>query len=442
MRERFEQYIRRHDLVGHEDRILLAVSGGVDSMVMLHLFIKCRYPVGVAHVNFGLRGKDSDQDESFVRDYCKKHDVPFFSRRFDTKNYAESQKLSLQMAARELRYNWFNDLLQKGDYHWLATAHHLNDNVETILLRLANGSGLDQLTGIPRKNDRIVRPLLFASRDEIVAFARAENIVWREDASNLTTHYQRNFVRHELIPKLREINPSLESAIAHSLEKLEGASELMRRGLEQLRDSMTRMEGRSLVIDRNLLLLLKNPGYVLFEWLRSYGFEFERCRQLAAAAADAQTGTKFLSTTHVAVIDRDNIIVAPRDHDEYHDVLVEEWQDKAALGPWVMHFHAIKGKEVSTDPGTATVDFSVVRFPLLWRKWKPGDSFVPLGMKKSKKLSDFLVDEQVPLTEKNRITVVLSGTEIVWVAGRRIDERYKVTPRTHTVLTMRLEPHK
>ncbi len=439
MRERFEAYIRQHDLVSPGDRLLLAVSGGLDSMVMLHLFLAAGYTVGVAHGNFGLRGKESEGDEAFVKDYCSRHGIPFFGKRFETKNYAETHKISMQMAARDLRYAWFNDLLLEGNYHWLATAHHLNDNVETVLLRWSNGSGLDQLTGIPRKNDRIVRPLLFASREDIATFARESGVVWREDASNLATHYQRNFIRHEVIPKLKEINPSLESTFGLSLEKLEGAAELMRRGLEQLRDSMTRLEGRNLVIDRNLLLLLHHPGYVLFEWLRGYGFEYERCKQLAVAAAGGQTGARFLSVSHVAAVDRDNILVSARDREEYHDVLVEEWQDKAALGPWVMRFHAGEAGAISKEAEVATVDYSAVKFPLLWRRWKPGDSFVPLGMTRTKKLSDFLVDEQVPLTEKNKVTVVLSGDEVVWVAGHRVDNRYRVTDKTRTVLTMRLE---
>lgn len=441
MLEAFQQYIREHDLLGNTDRVLLAVSGGLDSMVMLHLFREAGYTVGVAHGNFGLRGGESEGDEAFVGSYCRKHELPFYSKRFDTKNYAESHKLSVQMAARELRYTWFNELLLEGHYHWLATAHHLNDNVETVLLRWSHGSGLDQLTGIPRKNDRIIRPLLFASREEIATFARAAGISWREDSSNLATNYQRNFMRHEVIPRIKEINPSLEATFALSLEKLEGATELMRRGLEQLRDSMTRLEGRNLVVDKHLLLLLQHPGYILYAWLRDYGFEYERCKQMAAAA-QGQSGARFLSVSHTAVVDRDTILISPRDREAYHDVLVEDWQDKAALGPWVMHFRQEKGSEISRDPAVATVDYSKVKFPLLWRKWKPGDSFVPLGMKGAKKISDFLIDEQVPLTEKGRVTVVLSGEDIVWVAGYRIADRYKVTGQTRRVLSMRLEAHK
>lgn len=411
-------------------------------MVLLHLFREAGYTVGVAHGNFGLRGNESDGDEAFVSGYCAKHGVPFFSRRFDTKNYAERHGVSLQMAARELRYRWFDELMVEGHYHWLATAHHLNDNVETVLLRWSHGSGLDQLTGIPRKNERAIRPLLFASREMILAYAREAGVTWREDSTNMATNYQRNFIRHEVVPKLKEINPSLENTFQLTLEKLDGALELMRRGLEQLKDSITRQEGKNFLIDKSLMLLLRHPEFVCYEWLKGIGFDFDRCRQLVASAASGEVGGRFFSITHVAVVDREHIIISPRNTEEFHDVLVEEWQDKAALGPWVMHFHIEPGNRISAAADQATIDCSKVKFPLLWRRWKPGDSFRPLGMAKTKKVSDFLVDEQVPLTEKERVTVITSGPDIIWLAGYRVDDRYKVTKDTRTVLSMKLQPHK
>lgn len=436
MVSRFKDYIVQHDLVGAKDRVLLAVSGGLDSMVMLHLFHQTGYTVGVAHGNFGLRGNESDGDEAFVRKFCVDHGIPFFSQRFHTKNYAETRKVSVQMAARELRYEWFNQLLEKEKYHWLATAHHLNDNVETVLLRFTNGAGLDQLTGIPRRNEKIIRPMLFASRADMEAFARESKIVWREDASNLSAHYQRNFIRHEVIPRLKEINPSLEQTFALTLEKLDGAAEQMHRGLGQLRDTITHMEGRDLYVDKNLLILLRNPTFVCYEWLRPLGFDFERCKQLVAAIP-SQPGARFFSETHVAVVDRESIIISPRE-ETFHEVLLEEGQDKAALGPWLLNLRPEKGRTISDDPMCATVDFAKVRFPLLWRLWKAGDSFVPLGMTKKKKISDFLVDEHVSMTDKGRVTVLASGEDIIWVAGYRLDDRFKVSKETSMVLVVRL----
>lgn len=442
MLSQFKDYIQRHDLAGPGDRVLLAVSGGVDSMVMLHLFREAGFTLGVAHGNFHLRGEESDGDEAFVSEYCAGHGVPFFSKRFETKNYAERHGISIQMAARELRYRWFDELIEDGRYHWLATAHHLNDNVETVLLRLSHGSGLDQLAGIPRKNDRIIRPLLFATRENIVNYARETGIAWREDSSNLATHYQRNFIRHEVIPRLKEINPSLEQTVELSMEKLEGAAALMHRSLEQLRDSMVNQTGKRFQIDKNLLLLLPQAAFVCYEWLKGLGFEFDRCKQMIASAKSGEIGARFFSLSHVAVVDRELIIVSPRNTDEYHDVLVEEWQDKVALGPWIMHFRIEQGNQISEALDLATVDSTKIKFPLLWRRWKAGDRFMPLGMNQAKKISDFLVDEQVPLTDKERVTVVLSGEDIVWVAGYRIDERFKVTAKTQAVLSMRLAHHK
>ena len=318
----------------------------------------------------------------------------------------------------------------------MATAHHLNDNLETVLMRLSNGAGLDQLTGIPRKNERIVRPLLFASREEIHAFAKESKLDWHEDSSNMATHYQRNFIRHAVIPKLREINPSLETTFSLTLEKLDGASELMHRGLEQLRDAMTRTEGKDFLIDKALLVLLKHPAFVCHEWLKDFGFDFDRCKQLVNSLS-AQPGARFLSTTHVAFIDRENIIVSPNEED-FQEVFVEEGQDKVALGPWVLRFFVENGSAISTDPYRVTLDFARVRFPLLWRRWKAGDSFIPLGMSRKKKVSDFLVDEHISMPDKGRVTVLVSGDDIIWIAGHRIDDRYKISKETSKVLVIQL----
>lgn len=436
MLTQFKDYIATHDLVAAHDKVLLAISGGLDSMVMLDLFREAGYEVGAAHANFGLRGKESDEDESFIKVYCAKHSIPFYSKGFSTKKYAEEKGISIQMAARDLRYAWFNQLLESEKYHWLATAHHLSDNLETVLLRWCSGAGLDQLTGIPRKNDRVVRPLLFAGREAISAYAKTKKISWREDASNNTSHYQRNFIRHQVIPKLKEINPSLEETFSGSLDKLDGALEQMQRGLGQLKDSIARSDGRNFLIDKGLLQLLRNPVFVCYEWLRPLGFDLDRCKQLVAALS-SQSGARFLSSTHEAVVDREHIIVAPLD-EAFQGILVEEGQDKVALGPWILTLHKERGQGISKDPFCATVDASRVRFPLLWRKWKSGDHFVPLGMKQQKKISDFLIDERVPMNEKTKVTVIESGGKIIWAAGYRVDDRFKVTKETDQVLVMQL----
>ena len=432
----FKNFISRQDLFDPTDRILLAVSGGLDSMVMLNLFQEAGYRMGVAHCNFQLRGDASDEDEEFVRQYCGRFKIEFFSQRFSTKNYAEEAHLSIQMAAREQRYTWFGEVMEEKKYHWLATAHHLDDNLETVLLRWTKGAGLDQLTGIPRKNGKVIRPLLFATREVILNYANEHKIAWREDESNATDDYQRNFIRHQIIPRLKEINPSLEVAFGNSLDKMKGAHELMERGLGQLKDTITKTEGQRFMIDKTLLMLLHHPAFVCYEWLRPLGFEWDRCFQLVSAL-DASPGKQFLSTTHQAVIDREFIIVTPR-QEWSHEILIEEGQGKAVLGPWLLTIQSVTGNKIEGGENLGTVDGALIRFPLLWRKWRTGDAFSPLGLGHRKKLSDFLIDEKVPLTQKHSVTVVESAGVIVWVVGFRVDDRFKVTSRTTSVIRMQL----
>ena len=430
----FKDFVARHDLFDPEDRILLAVSAGLDSMVMLDLFREANYKVVVAHCNFQLRGEESDKDESFVEHYCNRSVIKFFIHRFDTKNYAEETGLSIQMAARELRYAWLYQLLEMEKYHWLATAHQLNDNLETILSRWTKGAGLDQLLGIPLKNEKVIRPMLFATREEITKYAVSRKILWREDSSNETDDYQRNFIRHQIVPRLKEINPSLESTFFNSLEKMNGAFELMQRGLGQLKDSITQIKGNQFLIDKNLLLLLKNPGFVCYEWLRPFGFEWDRCLQLVASLT-SQPGKLFYSSTHEAVIDREFIIVSPR-NELMGEILIEEGQDKAALGPWTLTIKMTSANIISSEELLGTFDYSRIKFPMIWRKWKKGDAFFPLGLGHRKKVSDFLIDQKVPMTEKSTVTILESGGEVVWVVGHRVDDRFKVTPHTKSVLQM------
>ncbi|MBY0435190.1 MAG: tRNA lysidine(34) synthetase TilS, partial [Cyclobacteriaceae bacterium] len=412
-------------------------SGGLDSMVMAHLFKEAGYSVGIAHCNFQLRGSESDEDELFVKNHCAVANIPFFSKRFDTNNYAEANQLSTQMAARELRYAWFSEILESKKYHWLATAHHLNDNLETVMLAWTKGTDLHHLTGIPVQNEKVIRPLLFATRDEIVQYAHGNNVSWREDSSNASSDYQRNFIRHEVVPKLKQINPSLEETFSTSLEKLKGASEQMQRGLGQLRDSIVQTEGRNLIIDKNLLLLLKHPAFFCFELLHPLGFEWQRCVQMVEAI-HGQPGKKFLSSSHEAVVDRDHILVVPRGAEWNDEVLIEEGQDQAAIGPWQLSISRLTGKTISEESNVATLDLAKLKFPLLWRKWRPGDSFVPLGSRHHKKISDLLVDEKVPMTDKAHVTLLLSGREVAWVVGHRVAEPFKVSGSTKAVLCLRL----
>jgi tRNA(Ile)-lysidine synthase len=404
----------------------LAVSGGMDSMVMLQLFRQSGYQVSLAHCNFQLRGGDSDEDEKFIRGKCAQWNIAFYSNRFDTNYYANENGFSTQMAARELRYNWFNELLQKEGFDYLATAHHLNDSIETILLNLTKGTSIEGLMGIPAQNKKIIRPLLFATREEIENYAAQEGITWREDKSNQSNDYQRNFIRHQVMPKLKEINPSLEKTFQETIYKLQGAAKIMTSAVEEWKLKHMKTEGDKIFLDK------KGVGgastLMLWEVVKPYGFNFDQCEDIIKAL-DGQSGKRFLSTAHELIVDRTQLVLFAQAM-ALEEALIQQGQGTATLGKWSM---TIKSQEKSTllaDPLVATLDESRLHFPLVWRKWKAGDYFYPLGMKGKKKVSDFLIDEKVSLAEKESVTVLESAGEIAWVTGRRIDERFKVSAGT------------
>lgn len=434
--EQFLNHIARHKLCTLSDSVLLAVSGGIDSMSMLHLFKEAGYRIGVAHCNFQLRGEASNQDEALVVEECKRLAVPFFIKRFDTEAYSRQQGISIQMAARDLRYMWFDDLVKEQGYNFLATGHHFDDSIETILLNLTKGTSIEGFAGIPVKNRNIIRPLLFATRAQVANYAAGKGIKWREDESNLTDDYQRNFIRHNIIPKLKELNPSLESTWQHGLEKIEGDLELLRLGfndwkLESVQESKDRV-----VISKKSLGNYYAAASVLWRYIKSYGFNFEQAREIIQVI-NGQSGKRFLSPTHILVVDRDELIVTPHSN-EWNAARIESGDREVPLGPWRMFFSTGESPTTGADKMEAALDADSLKFPLTWRKWKKGDAFRPLGMKHKKKLSDFLVDNKISIADKNITTVLESDGEIAYVVGWRIDDRFKIRESTKRVLNIRV----
>jgi len=436
MLNRFIKYIEQDNLFNSKDKILLAVSGGVDSMVMLYLFHVAGFKIGVAHANFNLRGVESIDDEMFVRDVCRNYNINFYSKSFDAVAKTKSEGISIQMVARELRYAWFYELLEKEKYQYVATAHHINDNIETVLMNWAKGGGFDQLSGIQLKNNVVIRPLLYFTRFEIQNYAIKKNIKWREDSSNDLVSYQRNFVRHKIVPPLKEINPNLEKAFMVSVEKMKGSTELMKVGLQKIKNEITVSKGTQLFIDKKLLLLQPNAVFVCFELLRSFGFGWDNCQQLVSALG-GQSGKRFFSKTHQSVIDRKHIIVSPLTEFS-KEVFIEEGQNKAIMGSQILKFSTVKTLNYSGDANEAFLDFDKIKFPLCWRKWQFGDYFFPLGMSHKKKISDFLIDKKLSLINKDSITVLMSNQKIVWVVGLRVDDNYKITSKTKRVLSVKV----
>ncbi len=442
MKQAFLNHIAQKKLFGSKEKILLAVSGGMDSMVMLSLFRECSIDFSVAHANFQLRGDESEGDEKFAKTYCQELSVPFFSKKFETKEYAARHHLSIQMAARELRYTWFDELLSEHHFDFVVTAHHANDSIETTLLNLTRGAGLEGLDGITSKNEKVIRPLLFATRGQIENYAKENKILWREDRSNATDDYPRNFIRHHVVPKLKELNPSLENSLRESTEKISGAVELMALGIKHWREKFETKKDEQILFDKKGLEQFDHAENVLWNLIKGYGFNFDQCGQ-AAKAFYGQAGKKFFSEKFELIVDREHLIICPRPaRREFYVgegvILIQKNQTEARLGNLILEIEEGEKTELKNNPSVAQLDAAKLQFPLRWRKWKPGDYFYPLGMVNKKKLSDFFIDQKISLADKKNITILESGNEIVWVVGLRIDERYKIALDTKSTVLCRL----
>jgi tRNA(Ile)-lysidine synthase len=439
MLERFLQFVNDKKLITATKPVLLAVSGGVDSVVMCRLFKEAGIHFGIAHCNFGLRGEESEGDERFVRGLAEQHNAPFHVMHFDTEQVAESEGISVQMAARRLRYEWFEEIRFANNYTAIATAHHLNDDVETFFINLVRGTGLAGLKGIPPRQGNIIRPLLFALREEVEAFARDKGMEWREDSSNLSDKYLRNKIRQSIIPSFKEISPSFESTIAADIRKLKDAFMIVEQHIEDKRKQLMKEQGSDVLLDIDGLKQLEPLGIYLYELLKPYSFKEPVINEIADSL-DALPGKKFYSSTHRLLKDRTHFIVSPLSHSIENEVLINEDQQQVN-GAVSMEF-SVAGREnittLVTAPNIAYLDKSRLQFPLVLRKWKQGDAFCPLGMKTKKKLSDFFIDNKFSLVEKERVWVLVSGGEIAWIAGHRIDDRFRITAATTEVLICKL----
>lgn len=404
-------------------------------MVMLNLFHQAGYSIAVVHCNFQLRGEESDLDEAFVIGRCEHLQIPCYVKRFDTNNYAWENSLSIQIAARDLRYAWFDEILTQHEFNKVATAHHLNDSFETVLLNLCRGTGIEGLAGIPLQNRSTIRPMLFATRAEIEDHAKAEKIKWREDSSNFTDDYLRNFLRHQVVPKLKEINPSLEHTFFSTLEKVRGGVELMNAAQRNMEEKFFSKEEGKIIIKKKTFQSFQYPGSVLWEMIKQFGFNVEQCEEITQSI-HGQSGKKFLTSSHQLVIDRDSLIISML-QSTWEQIEIKENQVHTILGRWRLEMKESK-PIINSTQAEAILDLEKIHFPLLWRKWRAGDSFCPLGMEHHKKISDFLIDQKVPVPDKDNVTVVESNGQIVWVAGYRVDNRFKITPQTKRAVTFRI----
>lgn len=416
-----------------QKRTLLAVSGGADSVVMCDLFSKAGYKFAIAHCNFQLRGEEANGDEQFVKELGSRYGVEVYTIRFDTNQYAEENKLSIQLAARQLRYNWFEQLRKEHKLKLVATAHHLNDNIETIIYNLAKGTGIHGLRGIPHRQGHIIRPLLFASREEIEAYVKENNLSYREDSSNASDKYTRNKIRHNIIPLLKEINPSLEKTLGDKIELLNEVEELYEKRLRKVSRQLFLPRGGDVYIPLLKLKKTAHASTILYEYLKGFGFTPAQVEDMLSVIDEAP-GKQFVTEQARVIKDRRFFILTKLPEENTTVKQITENDLEVVFGNSKIQITNSIGTNVpniesrmSQSSHVEYIERSQLEFPLLLRKWKAGDYFYPIGMgMKKKKVKKFLTDLKLPLNEKENVWVLESNQRIVWVVGYRLDERFKV----------------
>ena len=426
MKNNFLHYIHENKLFDTKSKILLAISGGIDSVCLADLLIRLGYNVEFAHCNFKLRGEESDQEEIFVSDLANKNKIPFHHISFDTNHYALRNKLSIQMAARELRYEWFEKVRREIYADYIAIAHNQNDNIETFFINLINGTGLKGLRAIQNKNNFIVRPLMFASRNEIEEYVKLRSLNFREDSSNKSKKYQRNKVRHELIPLLRQINPSIENTIADEIEIIKNTYSIFKEQADRVVKEISYQTDDGIKISKKKLIKLEPIDTYLYEILNVFGFTDLKSIKNSILS---NPGKQFFSKSHRLLIDREFVFIEKIEDDFFNDILINE-STLILNSPLNISFKISSNNQIDKIKDKACFDYEKLVFPLVIRKWKSGDKFIPSGMKGFKKLSDYFIDNKINRLLKEKTLLICSNDDIIWVIGHRIDERYKATSKT------------
>jgi tRNA(Ile)-lysidine synthase len=450
--ERFQHLIIKEALFNKGNRLLLAVSGGVDSVVLCELCRQAGYNFSMAHCNFRLRGSESERDEQFVRGLADHYGVELFVKQFDTEAYAKTQKLSVQVAARELRYEWFHKLLmpgsidagqgdahQRNPYDFIVTAHHADDNLETMLMNVFKGTGIAGLRGILPKQEKLVRPLLLFYKEELHAFATGQKLAYVEDSSNQSDKYTRNYFRNQLIPSLEKVFPAVKSNLIDNIKRFSDIEQLYHQAIAVHKKKLLEIRGEEVHIPVLKLAKTTPLEAVLYEIIKDYGFSSAQLPEVIDLL-HSETGRYIRSTGYRIIRNRNWLIIAPAEASAGNHFVIGENEKTVSFPGGKLEFKRIPSTafQLSARPDVAALDAKQVGYPLLLRKWKQGDYFYPLGMPKKKKVSRFLIDQKLSITEKEQTWVLESNKKILWVVGRRIDDRFRIAPATKDVLQISL----
>jgi len=447
MRIEVEKHIAQNLSFLKGKKLLIAISGGIDSIVLTHILYKLKFEISLAHCNFSLRGKESNKDELFVKELGEKLMISTFTIQFDTNSYANKKGISTQMAARELRYNFFQEISEKNQIDYIVTAHQKDDVIETFLINLTRGTGLDGLLGIPEKNDNIVRPLLPFTRNDILVYATKNKLQWREDSTNSSIKYVRNKIRHKVVPFLKELNPSLLDTFSNTLQNLTGSQQIINDHIQIVKKQLITSVNNDLHFDVAELKKLNNPKVYLYELFKEYEFtEWDDISNLL----EAQSGKQVFSKSHRLLKDRDALILSelkkenliesyeiPENTSKIKIPIKLKFEKVDIPFDTKNHQNKLSSALFINSKSKIQIDYDKIKFPLTLRKWKKGDYFYPIGLNGKKKISKFFKDEKLSLVEKENTWLLTSKNEIVWVVGKRMDDRFKVTPTTCAILKIK-----